>query len=382
MKNQKETDIGVDIDIGDNFRFRVVRFGELSSVSQGHPAVSRAIADRLHGSLKNNPFIYESFPCFAYIEDIKSKKIVSSIGAYPDKGDIRGLEIDMAWTGAIATDPEYQGRGLASKLVEQINKVLHQSGIFRGSVFSTPVSLHIHRKGGAWATYCERRFWFRNFEVALRHVIKTRILRNILCFFPNAIMKFILVLYVFFLKIVFRFNLEKIDFKKCGPDQFSHQHYRACIAHFCDNYRMLEWKMGHSSNDAVYFIKDPVSRENLAYLIIRSRMITKPFAGKFKDFKMMTLMSFGFFSNDKIGYREIVRASMSVFIKGDADVLDVVSSSPEFNRAARRYGMLRIGKGMSFSFTPPRDLKDGIKGYDELDHWHLTHYHGDGFSFE
>ena len=76
----------------------------------------------------------------------------------------------------------------------------------------------------------------------------------------------------------------------------------------------------------------------------------------------------------------LLQAVMSVFESTDAEVLEIITSSQELERAARRYALFKVGKGMSFKYSVPaswgldRDAAD-------IGNWDLTHYCGDAFSF-
>jgi hypothetical protein len=105
-----------------------------------------------------------------------------------------------------------------------------------------------------------------------------------------------------------------------------------------------------------------------------------PLAGKYKNFKLMTLMDFGLFKNDKRIYSVLLKEVVELFWKSDADVLEVISNSEPLIKLMKKQWMIKIGKGMSFTFSVPERWKFDQMN-NELSSWHLTSFCGDAFSF-
>ena len=150
---------------------------------------------------------------------------------------------------------------------------------------------------------------------------------------------------------------------------------------FIDSGAKLVWKLSHMDDEVLYIIAEKDNNyDPVAYFIMKNGLITTPLGG-YSGFRMMSIMDYGFFDDRPVNRRLLVQYVFDLFSGSDAEVLDIVSSDDELNRILKKRGMLRIGKGMSFSFFVP-DSWDLGEGFDQLQNWVLTHFSGDGWSID
>ena len=91
-------------------------------------------------------------------------------------------------------------------------------------------------------------------------------------------------------------------------------------------------------------------------------------------------MEFGYLA-DQVPDAALIEAAILVFHQADADLLEIVTSPAPLAAAARKHGLIPLGTGMSFTFKAPKDHPlDNIQS--SIADWHLTHYSGDGYSYE
>jgi hypothetical protein len=117
-------------------------------------------------------------------------------------------------------------------------------------------------------------------------------------------------------------------------------------------------------------------------MIIRDRMIqNRTLADKYTGFRMLSVMEFGHLDDGLDIEKAIVSAALVVFQASNADIVELVTSSPSIETTARSCGFIPLGAGMSFKFMcPSQSPLSGIQ--TTIADWHLSHYCGDAFGFE
>jgi GNAT superfamily N-acetyltransferase len=367
----------------DPYLFNYITYSQIEKIEMLHPIVHKTyLADRTNinmvYTLTDCPDIFDDFPCFFYLSD--GDRIVSSFGAIPDTLYSDGRTYRWAWAGSLFTDPVYRGRGIATYLVENMVTVLHQKDIAWGGVFSTPTAIKIYKKlGFTIPGYANRYVILKRLKPLLNSHINNGLLVKACDRLYRGLVYLILPLInkpnkpPINLGMVERF---KDDIHANLPKPYYHTKY-----HFNDSYSKLKWKLSHNKDMDLYLIKSTQKEEYLCYFVIKNRRITSPIAERYSNFKLLTLMDYGVYNDDDNTYTILLNEAFNVFWKSDADVFEIISSSRGLNRAVRYKGMIRLGKGMSFKFCVPMNwnFDDTSKA---LDNWPLTHFCGDGFSFE
>ena len=367
-----------------DYKFKFIEFKELDIIKRERPGLYENASSRL---LLSCPDVFKDFPCYFYLLD-NDNNIVCSVKAFPDRLVTSDKTYPWAWLGALLTDERYRGKGLATILISECEKILHKKGIAWGGVFSTDIALRIYRKLGFTIPGYANRYLFlksaRPFLVA--HV------RSIF------LSSFLNILYMgatrFLYKACFsnpwfrKRKSRKLMFTECDENNYTSYHKKinySTTFHFNDSQDKLIWKIrgckSKSGNICKLFIaRDLTTNDIVGYFVVRNKIQKEPVAVKYKNFTIMTLMDYGLFIDDEAIYSSIIENLFDLFWKSSAEVLEVISNSEALCAVLRRKGMLRVGKGMSFKFSLPEFWNIGDE-CSKLEEWHLTHFCGDGFSF-
>ncbi len=177
-------------------------------------------------------------------------------------------------------------------------------------------------------------------------------------------------------------SFEEADIENLGSNgvSFDQRHYDSPL-HFNDSLTKLAWKMRGRPALRLYLLRENETSRIVAYCIIKDRRLEESrYLGRYRGLRLMTMMDFGIFESDRDFYRILLNAVLHHFLESGGDVLDLISTSPPVHSAARRLGMLKVGKGMTFHYAPTSAcaMPEAAK---QIDNWHLTHFCSDGFTF-
>lgn len=368
------------------YQFKYITFNELNDLERRHPLVYQVSSRFSFEHLKNCPDVSNEFPFFFYL--IIDNKIVSSFLTFPDRLSIKGKTYPWAWSGSTLTYPSYRGRGLATILNTEALKILHQKGLARSAVFSAEATVHIYKKlGFTIPGYVSRYLMLKSVRPFLEAHFKSKIISHILDLLSRPIIRLIFQYIYGRIKLDtlnVRVNKIPLDNKKYLINSFPGLYYRNKF-HFNDSPSKLIWKIKVSNskdenNCSLYILKEVTQNEPICYFVIRMKHQLKPRGIKYKNFKLMTLMDFGFFKNDIRIYSTLLKKIICFFWKSDAEVLEIISNSKLFGSIMKRMGMIKIGKGISFMFSVPSNWSLDEE-WNKLQNWNLTHFSGDAFSF-
>ncbi len=369
----------------EDFKFGFVTFGEIDKAAETHPAVYRSFVTEdgdftEFEPFRGNPDIYEEFPFFFYIAH--EDRVVCNRFAIPDVLITDRGKHPWSWGGGFFTVPEYRGKGLGTKLIDNMVRVLHGKGIGSGMVFSTPVSVHIYRKlGYSFMGYADRFVFLRSCAPLLRKYIDCsgviKFADTLFRPFPRALVSILSSLGPGRNKDLSRHRIDKAEVESTMEGLNIHHGSRF---RFNDSGAKLAFKLSRAGNSQFFIMEDKKENRPAAYFILKNRVLTQPLGG-YSGFRMMSLMDYGFFSQNPLSPKLLVREVFDSFMKSDAEVLDIVSSHPGLSSAAGRMGMINIGKGMSFTFTFPDSWNLNTEN-SGLEDWQLSHFSGDGYSFE
>lgn len=360
--------------------FRYVTFGEVDRLETIHPLVHKFISEEKYQRLVDCPDIREDFPWFFYIAD--DERIYSHLSAIPDVLTAGTKNYPWAWTGDLVTDPAYRGRGLAKRVVEETIKVLHQKNFIAGGGFATEVTIHIYKKlGFVLPGFVSRYVFLKTIRPLLEYHVKYRPIRAVADLLYRSLIHLLRPVQKAFAKplktkvLLKKMELDGDALLNAEGPQLS---YRARY-HFNDHVSKVLWKIHWTRHDiTLYFMIDETTNEPLCYLVIREKEVTEPILDKYCNFRLMTLMDFGFFNENEKVYQALIDRVFDLFWKSRADVLEIISSSDPLNAYARRIGMRKAGKGVPFMFMAPAKWDLGSQSED-VAQWHLTHYSGEGF---
>ena len=360
-------------------KFDFVKFGEIPDLAQSHPLIFEKFGSDQGKLLSDNPYIDDEFPYLFYMHE--DNKLACYFYSFPDRMKCDDQIFPWAWNGDLFTDPDFRGQGLATKLVSQQVAVQHELGYGWGGVFSTEAAIRLYQKlNFSLPGYAERYLYLRSLTPLLREHVKSRGLVAV----ANGLYQ----AGRFVIEPVLKSTGSKITVTAMEvPTCHRDRHTSLPVTnhdtkfHFDHGVDMLRWKLRADKTNRLYLLKDQATDENLCYIVLRSRNITKPIAGRYKNFEMMSLMDFGLFVDDDRPYDAIISATFNLFENSTAELLDIVSSNQKLNLRARRRGMRSVGKGMSYKFSAP-DSWNLPPETMSASNWQLTHFTGDAFGFE
>ncbi len=364
------------------FQFEVYSYEDLRNAVQTQRDERFVEYAGFLNNLKTCPDLDEDLPCLFLVFD-RHDNIVSMIKAFPDTLYFSTGLSPMVWTGNLFTVCAFRGQGLATFLLEMRQKYLGEKRLFRGSVFSTDVALHIHRKLGDHVLgHLPRYLLFKS----IRPFIGERIGG-----FPGTVSERIMLPVLSFWHSLKRPNpgYSTIEIDTHSPDWVWKDVFSALpdqhTCHFNNQFEKILWKIRCSNQKphnqtSLYVLSDLSDKNPIAYAVIRESSRHPQLRDKMHSRPVMTLADYGIFMNVEIGLHQLAHFVMGLFIRSKSEVLEIFPNSKDMERILRKWGMLRAGKGMSFSMTipPSNEFKDlPLK----LNNWCLNPFCGDAFTF-
>jgi GNAT superfamily N-acetyltransferase len=362
-----------------NMKFRYVSFDETKALVAHHPQL-RDHSYLIPHALEKNPHITGDFPVLCYMLD--GENIASHFSSFPDRVYYQEQEYKWAWCGNLFTNPEYRGKGVASALVKEQVNLFHTKNLAWGGVFSTPEALRIYeRLKFSVLGYAPRYLMVKKISPLLIHHLQNSIAIGAAERTYGALLYLARKVLHDDKAFSRKFNLvvDKIESAN-SMHSLSDIKYPERY-HFDDSEAMTTWKMEARKIDQLYVARSNDTRKKSFYVLARCREIKKKaLLGRYKGFKLMTMMDYGRFDLDPAISDAIVSSVISLFFSSNADACEIITSDENMCRAARRRGMMRVGMGMSFAYSLPSDWDFGL--HEDTRQWHLTHYRGDAFGFE
>jgi GNAT superfamily N-acetyltransferase len=371
----------------DDFPFSCILYGDRHDLEGRHPSVSRVFPRTTFSDHARSPGVEDDFPCFFYLVDGEGRP-ASWIRAYPDILSIDGKQHRWAWLYDLFTVPEHRGKGLSTRLCRNMTHTLHQRGIGFAGVFSTEVTLHVFAKlGHVLPGHVPRYLMLKSVRPLVEAHFDNRVLRGAAYVLAQPL--------VSTTNLAFRsiarmrgIRAGFVEVPSCDqgdiPDVLE-QLNRTSPVHFHKDADWLQWKIDTwtrigGNQSALYVLRALPDGEPLGYAVVGRTRPAKPLAGRYKDFELMTLLDFAVTRPERPVCAALLRELVKRFFACDAEVLEVYSNVPPLNAVMGTSGMLRVGKGMSFSFSVPEDWNLD-PAMNELTRWPLTHFSGDGFCF-
>jgi hypothetical protein len=368
----------------DTYELRVVQLGEVDNLEARHPQIHHLLSPDLMAKYARFPGANGESPVFFYLEHEGS--VCSYFRTIPDEITIDGSTRRWAWSGDNFTFPEFRNRGLSTKLHGQATAYLHEHGTGRAGVYSTDVALHVFKKlGFTLLGFAERYLLLRSASPLLDAHIPSAPVRSML----NAISKPLAGTAIAGVKI---WNHLLQTGTKCSRgDESSADTLQEVLRrtadsrpiHFGMSATLLQLKLEiakQTGDMSWWLIYDAKSNDCLAYMVVRERVQKELLAERYSGFRLMTLMDFGFVVGDARAAAAVVGHLINLFVNSDCDVLQIISNNDLVNRSAVRRGMRKVGKGMSFTYSAPKDWN--LPAHcGQLRSWHLTNFCGDAFTW-
>jgi GNAT superfamily N-acetyltransferase len=359
------------IEIGEQDRLA----GQHSELVEQHPELTKPFA----ACAKNVPV---GFPYLFYA--IEGGRIAAYFMSFPDNLVYGDRQFRWAWNGNLYTEPAFRGRGIAQQVVQHQLDEFARRDIIWGGVFSSPAALRLYeRMKFSMPGHAPRLCVLRDIRPLLRHHTRNQIAISaggIVFDAAFAAAQTLLFRVSYFER---RYNVDVID----SPEFAALLARRSLVIpekfYWGGDADWFEVRRAERAIDSIYVVRRRGDRDPCAFLIIRNRLIQqRPLKSVYTGIKMMSVMEFGQFDQCADIPDALVGASLILFRKSDADLIEFVTSSSAIQAAARRRGFLSFGgAGMSFKFmAPPGNPLFGLR--TTLADWHLSHYCGDAFGFE
>lgn len=364
-------------------KFDYIPFASLSTMTPDHWLFRYIKENKRHSMCFANhlhecPDITPDFPCYFYLHD--GDNIVASMSAIPDTLFTKDAAYKWAWMGSFLTDPNYRRRGLGSYLWSMSLEVLSQQGYIMGGAFANPITTHICKKlDFVMPARIERLVALKLVSPLLNGYTKYRMFGRVADAMYSPVARF----WNKFSKYLLPRGHDHVIVNEIFPTgTHGFGTSKPChgrLAHFNNEWNKIEWKLKYANNTKVFNVSNKCEGD-LFYLSIKERFIDKQFAGRFSNFRLMTLMDYGYFRPCDKSDDTMLNIILELFRKSDCDVLEVITPSLPLIKKAKYRGLGRAGKGVAFWFKPPPGVD---LGSDVLSNraWHFTHFVADAFSF-
>ena len=132
--------------------FQVVQYSDRHDLADMQPSIQAFLSEGFFENHGRNPDTREFTPCFFCLLTPDDEVACWNYGFAADTLTMRGTSYPWIWTADLHTLPEWRGKGLASRLIDEGTQYVQERGIGRGSVFSTGhIDAHLSQTG-IWTT--------------------------------------------------------------------------------------------------------------------------------------------------------------------------------------------------------------------------------------
>jgi hypothetical protein len=371
--------------INSKYSFNLIRFKDIYSIKNSNKKVYGLASSKM---IESCPEIDENFPYFFYLAN-QNGDIASWVVAIPDILKVQNMSYQWAWFGGLYTSIEARGKGLATRIIKESREVMHRENIAWGGVFSNELVLRLYRK----LNYCipghsPRYLFLKSLRPFLAAHMNNKYLKNNLNKVALPVIKI-------FQKIgQIRSRLDKVEFYsiECKPtdnnivERIYEENKNRNLLFFDTSPDRIAWKLAicnrKKENECVFRVLTSKDDENVTgYYILRTKFQRTTMAGKYRDFKISTVMDFGYLGDKRKVFKMIMKDASKIFWESDAEVLEIITNDLDVRDIIKSMGMFKIGRGMSFKFSLPGNWRLKEKDCCNLKHWRLNHFCGDGFTF-
>lgn len=358
---------------------RHVLFTERNEVHELHPELHKQYPAFAVPYLAQTTEYPPDFPYVFYA--LENGVVASYIDCFCDTLWKDGQQYKWAWNGNLFTDPAFRGRGLAQQIIQDQLTEFAKRGYVWGGTFSSDPALRLYEKlhftivGSA-----PRMCLLRNPRPFLTHHLPGRISASIASVTFRTFYE--MVAPILFRQKRFRrsFRLEGINVEELTEILRRHPIHYGDRAHWNDDPALLRAKMEVRNSDQIALVRN-LSGDPLLFFLWRVRETAeRPIKEKYSGVRMFSVMEYAFLAEPRAP-DALIEAAITLFEQANGDLLEIVSAPPDLESAARSHGFISLGTGMSFTFmAPPGHPLQHLK--TSVADWNLTHYSGDGYSFE
>lgn len=361
-------------------RFDALAVADIPRIPSLLPGAAPLMFPAMAEELLANPDTSAETPWLFCLSDTTGE-LVSWIRVWADRVFVHGRQAPWLWTGDLRTLEPLQGRGLATELQRQGTDWVMARGIGRGSVFSTDHTLHIYNKlGYLLPGHASRRVLL----ASGRPLIAAHVTGPIATLATAAVRPLTALARRVLLARYRRWCRASVvatepDARGPAVARTLASAARRLPVHFNLSPEKLQWKLDlvakKPGTSRLLTIGD--ASAPLALAVTRTRVETRPLAGRYRDFLCTTLMDFVLAEPTAEAARALVGHVGREFLESDAEVLQLISYDDSVTRMAATAGFLRAGRGMSFACRLPPDLPPP-QGAGDISTWPVTHFSGDG----
>jgi GNAT superfamily N-acetyltransferase len=372
-----------------DYLFSFVLCRELDVLERAHPAAARSGRAPRPDDFADCPTAWPDFPCFFYLSD-PAGKLIASTGALPDAmvTTADGIRRPWAWTRDLYCAPEFRGKGLATQLQSATTRTLHEKGIARGSVFGMPATRHIYQKIGATlAGFATRYIQLTSASPFLRaHLGDSTAVKALGAIARPVVASIARARWADARAVAPRsarlIRICPATIDPCVAARAFDRVWHSTPFHFDETLATIRWKLRRANlrrdgRCELHFLSTGYGAL-VGFFISRLMRVTEPLHGNYRDFVLMNLMHFGLFEEDPSLYAPLLDHVIELFWSSPAEVLEILSSCKPLLGASRARGLLRVGRGMSFTVAIPQGWNLAPEDY-RVTNWPLTLFRGDGF---
>ena len=351
---------------------RIVRFGQHHNIAKDHPELATARPDLVTPAFPKNPVSSDDdFPYLFYF--IENGEIVGVRKAIPDLVSRGSETFPFAWCFDTYVNPEHHGKGIGTKLVAVQVEEFERRGDISAAAFSAPAMMRIYEKLGYDVLGCVPKYArLRNTAPFLARKIPSKFVANLLAPVANAGL-------AIWLKLRSRADNLNIDVKKISHESFCglSKHFQREIVLYWDS--EPDWTLCRlRQSDTMYSVHSKSSEMPSVVLVARLRDQLGKDAPL--PIKRLTIVHFIVDENIADAYSHVAQAANFLLRQTQADVVDIVTSSPGLQKVLQSQGFSQRGEGMTYVFKAPTRLP--LPHAHQQSDWHLTHFCSDGFLFD
>jgi GNAT superfamily N-acetyltransferase len=346
-------------------------------------AVGALVGPSLLRELQANPDTIAAAPAvFCLIAG--SDRPVSWIRAWADQLTVGNRTIPWLWTGDLHTVPELRGKGLATHLQRESTRWAAEHGFGRGSVFSTDETLRIYRNlGYLQPGFAARTVLIRSSRPVLAaHLPWPRAAGAAsACLRPLAAAAMTVVAARCRRWTKGTAASQSGDARGAGVAAVVVAAEQTMPVRFNISPAKLQWKMDCAApkgGPCTVTVVTTTRGAPLGLAVTRTRLETRPLAGRYRDFRCTSLLDFVLAERSDGAARALLGHIVIDFLsRAEGEIFQLISYSPRLRDLSRRLGFLPAGRGMSFScMLPPGCTAPADAG--DIAAWPVTHFSGDG----
>jgi len=365
---------------GGPLRFHALAVAQIPRIQSFLPDAAGLMSPAIAEELQANPDTTAETPWLFCLSDADGT-LVSWIRVWADCLSVDGRQTPWLWTGDLRTLESFRGRGFATELQRQGTDWVAARGIGRGSVFSTDETLHIYRKlGYLLPGHASRRVLLGSGRPLIAAHLSGPVatLANAAARPMAALARRALLARC---RRWCRRSLVTVEADAGSPavDRTLASAAQRLRVHFNLSPEKLQWKLDLVAKKPgtlrLLTISDRTARP-LALAVTRTRVETRPLAGRYRDFLCTTLMDFALAESTTEAAEALVGHVAREFLESDAEVLQFISFDEAVTRRAAAAGFVRAGRGMSFACRLPPELPLPDSAAD-ISSWPVTHFSGD-----